>query len=221
MQNEDENGHGTHCAGTAAGWTTGVCRQATVVNVKVLGKDGRGSYSGIIAGMQWAANDAIARGAVTKSVISVSLGGGYSDSLNAAVQGVINQGIPVVVAAGNANENVINTSPASAPNAITVGAIDSTDTRAWFSNFGPIVDIFAPGVNIYSAWAGSDKDYAWLDGTSQATPHVAGLAAYYMIKEKAVGAKAVLDKIVSKSVKNLVKDPANSPNRIAYNNNGQ
>jgi len=216
----DENGHGTHCAGTAAGWTTGICRQATVVNVKVLGRDGRGSYSGIIAGMQWAAADAVSRGVQSKAVLSVSLGGGYSEALNAAVQGVINSGIPVVVAAGNANDNAINTSPASAPNAITVGAIDATDTRAWFSNYGSVVDVFAPGVMIYSAWAGSDKDYAWLDGTSQATPHVAGLAAYYIIKEKVVGALAVRDRITSKAGKNMLRDMMGSPNRIAYNNNG-
>ena len=171
--------------------------------------------------MQCAANDAISRGAVSKSVLSISLGGGYSDSLNAAVQSVINQGIPVVVAAGNANTNLINTSPASAPNAITVAAVDSQDTRAWFSNYGSIVDVFAPGVNIYSAWAGSDSDYAWLDGTSQATPHVAGLAAYYMIKEKVVGPKAVLDRLILRSTKDKVQDPQGSPNRIVYNNSGQ
>jgi len=170
--------------------------------------------------MQWAVNDAISKGVQSKAVLSLSLGGSYSSSLNAAVQVVINKGIPIIVAAGNANKNVINTFPGSSPIAITVAAVDISDTRGWFSNYGSTVDIFAPGVNIYGAWAGSDKDYAWLDGTSQATPYVAGLAAYYIVNERIIGAQAVRDRIISMACKNMLKDVMGSPNRIAYNNNG-
>lgn len=170
--------------------------------------------------MQWAANDAINRGYRYKSVLSVSIEGGYSASVNAAVQGIINAGIPVVVAAGNSNKNAINVSPASAPNAITVGATDINDRRAYFSNFGTTLDVFGPGVGVYSSYHLSDTSYYTMSGTSQATPHVAGIAAYLMAKDKTAGAYAIRDRIVALSGKNYVVDPAGSYNRLAYNGNG-
>ena len=117
--------------------------------------------------MQWAAVDAIARGARYKSVISISIESEYSLAVNLAVQAVINAGIPVVVAAGNSDINAIGVSPASAPNAITVGATDFYDTRAYFSNWGTTLDVFAPGVSVYSSYHSSNSWYAYLSGTSQ------------------------------------------------------
>lgn len=198
----------------------GVCRQATVVAVKVLGKDGRGSLSGIISGMNWAANDAISKGYRYKSVLSISIEAGYSSAVNSAVQGVINAGIPVVVAAGNSDINAINVSPASSPNAITVGATDVNDYRAWFSNWGTTLDVFGPGVNVYSSYNLNDASYGTLSGTSMATPHVAGLAAYLIAKEGISGGVAVRNRIVALSTTNRVIDPKGSYNRIAYNGCG-
>ncbi|KAH6691172.1 peptidase S8/S53 domain-containing protein [Leptodontidium sp. MPI-SDFR-AT-0119] len=218
--NTDEHGHGTHCAGTVAGANVGVCKKGTVVAVKVLSKTGSGTCAGIIAGMQWALNDAYARGMQKRSVFSMSLGGSYSSSVNAAVASVVGYGIPVVVAAGNSNLNAASFSPASAPSAITVGASDFWDYRASFSNWGPGLDVFAPGVTILSSWFTCNTCYYYLDGTSQATPHVAGLAAYLIAKEGLSTPTAIVNRIVSLSTKNQVVNALTSPNRIAYNGNG-
>ncbi|KAL2060217.1 hypothetical protein VTL71DRAFT_9612 [Oculimacula yallundae] len=246
-KNTDENGHGTHCAGTVAGASVGVCKKGTVVAVKVLNKAGSGSYSGIIAGMQWgtsdsdsssphfpssylhplqtlipipALNDAYARGMQKRSVFSMSIGGPLSSSVNSAVASVVSYGIPVVVAAGNENLNAASFSPASAPNAITVAASDYYDARASFSNYGTGVDIFAPGVSILSSWYSCTTCYYYLSGTSMATPHVAGLAAYLIAKEGLTTPKGVADRIISLSTKNKITDTKGVPNRLAYNGNG-
>lgn len=145
----------------------GVCPSAVVIGVKVLNANGVGPWSRIISGLQWAANDAVSKGYRYKSVISVSIEGSRSAAVNSAVQAVINRGIPVVVAAGNGNRNAVNISPASAANAITVGATNINDRRASFSNYGTTLDLFAPGVSVYSAWKNSNTNYAYLDGTSQ------------------------------------------------------
>lgn len=135
--NTDGNGHGTHCAGTIAGSTYGVAKAATVVAVKVLSASGSGSNSGVISGIQWATRNATPG----KSVISMSLGGGYSASTNSAVRAAVSAGVVVSVAAGNENQNAANVSPASEPTVITVGATDINDRRASFSNFGSVLDM--------------------------------------------------------------------------------
>ncbi|QUC17440.1 uncharacterized protein UV8b_01681 [Ustilaginoidea virens] len=177
----DDNGHGSHVAGTIAGATFGVAKKAQIKGVKVLDARGAGQNSGILNGLQFVIDDVNANNLRGKAVLNMSLGGSKSPALNRAIQAVFNAGIVPVVAAGNDNRDAADFSPASAPNAITVGAIDAqTDTKARFSNFGRDVDIFAPGVNVLSVGIGSDIDQKVLSGTSMASPHIAGLAAYLM-----------------------------------------
>jgi len=131
--------------------------------------------------MQWIINDVESRGIKGKAVMNMSLGGGFSEALNRAIQSMFEAGIVPVVAAGNDAIDTVNSSPGSAPNAITVGAIDARDdTIAPFSNFGQSVDVFASGVDVLSVGIESDTSTAVLSGTSMASPHVAGLAAYLM-----------------------------------------
>ncbi|TLD10763.1 hypothetical protein PgNI_06200 [Pyricularia grisea] len=177
----DQNGHGSHCAGTIGGKTFGVAKKATLVGVKVLGADGGGSNRGVIQGMSFVAEDVTKKNLSRKAVMNMSLGGSKSTAVNEAINSMIKAGVVPVVAAGNENVDAANSSPASATGAITVGAIDQkTDKRASFSNFGAVVDVFAPGVNVLSVDAKSDTGSKMLSGTSMASPHVAGLAAYLM-----------------------------------------
>ncbi|KAL7949713.1 subtilisin-like serine protease [Trichoderma barbatum] len=195
----DENGHGSHVAGTIGGATFGVAKNIQLVAVKVLDASGSGSNSGVLNGMQFVINDVQTKKLAGKAVMNMSLGGSFSTAVNNAITALANAGIVPVVAAGNENQDTANTSPGSAPQAVTVGAIDATtDIRAGFSNFGTGVDIYAPGVDVLSVGIKSDIDTAVLSGTSMATPHVAGLAAYLMALE---GVTNVAD--VSNLLKNL------------------
>ena len=149
----DEYGHGTHIAGTAAGKKFGVAKDAIIHPVRVLGSDGSGAWSGIIKGLNWiAANHKKPAAAV------LSLGGHKSWSVNSAVQGLINAGVTVVVAAGNSHKDACGFSPASVPTAITVSATDRYDHISSFANYGSCVDIFAPGTDIMSTWHRKDYD---------------------------------------------------------------
>ncbi|KAI5463872.1 peptidase S8/S53 domain-containing protein [Mariannaea sp. PMI_226] len=215
--NTDENGHGTHVSGTIAGKTYGVAKKATVVAVKVLDKNGSGTMSGAISGLNWAVNNAKSRSAASKSVVNMSLGGSFTASVNAAVKAATDAGLTVVVAAGNSNDDASLYSPSSAPSAITVGAVEGTNYRAWFSNYGSLVDIFAPGVSILSSWFVSDSGSRYLAGTSMASPHVAGLAAYFIAKEGLSGSVAVTNRILNAAIPGVVIDPEGSGNRVAYN----
>lgn len=176
ISSEDNNGHGTHTAGTAAGTTYGVAKKAIVIPVKVLNSQGSGTYDVIISGINTVATDTQCPHAVNRRVINLSLGGGYSGAVNSAVASAVASGVTVAVAAGNSNADACGTSPASAATALTVGATDRGDGRASFSNYGSCLDLWAPGVNILSAWYSSNSATSTLSGTSMAAPHVAGLA---------------------------------------------
>ncbi|KAK3690144.1 serine protease [Podospora appendiculata] len=192
----DENGHGSHVSGTIGGATFGVAKKVKIVGVKVLDKDGSGTNSGVIAGMNFVAQNATASGLSGKAVMNMSLGGSKSKAVNQAINAISAAGVVPVVAAGNENQDTANTSPGSAELAICVGAIDQrTDARASFSNFGPLVDIFAPGVNVLSVGITSNTASESLSGTSMASPHVAGLAAYLMALEKITDPAAVVNRI--------------------------
>ncbi|TVY85731.1 Subtilisin-like protease, partial [Lachnellula willkommii] len=212
----DENGHGSHVAGTIGGATFGVSKSVNLVAVKVLDADGAGSNSGVISGLNFGLliypflcypspfdstsyreREKETSGLAGKAVMNISIGGSKSTALNSAVAALVKAGVIVVVAAGNDNQDASNTSPASAPSAITVGAIDANDAKASFSNFGPAVDIFAPGVNVLSVGIKSDTSTATLSGTSMASPHIAGLAAYLMSLENLTSVAAVTARITT------------------------
>ena len=157
----------THVAGTICGTTYGVADCEDLCAVKVLSASGSGSTSGVVAGINHAKNNCPSG---TKCVINMSLGGGSSPAMNAAVAAAADAGVVVVVAAGNSNANACNYSPASEPKAITVGSTTNTDARSSFSNFGDCVDVYDPGSGITSAWIGSTSATRTISGTSMASP---------------------------------------------------
>jgi len=172
---QDENGHGTHVAGTVAAinngfGVVGVAPGTTVVSVRVLDRSGSGSNSGVIAGVNY-----VAANGVSGDVANMSLGGGISQALDDAVYAASSV-VKFVLAAGNDATNANNSSPArvNGPNIYTVSAMGQGDVWAYFSNYSnPPVDFCAPGLSIYSTY--KDGGYATLSGTSMAAPHVAGL----------------------------------------------
>jgi subtilisin family serine protease len=172
---QDGNGHGTHVAGTIAGTTYGVAKKAKVVGVRVLDNAGAGTTSQVIAGIDW-----VTQHAHKPAVANLSLGGYHNAQLDAAVRNSIASGVTYTVAAGNDGLQAGLYSPADVKEAITVGATDRNDARAAFSNIGPAVDLFAPGVAITSASYTSDTAKATFSGTSMASPHAAGAAAVYL-----------------------------------------
>jgi PKD repeat protein len=208
---EDCRGHGTHVAGTIAGSTYGVAPQARLVSVRVLDCAGSGSYSQVIAGIDW-----VTANAKPGSVANMSLGGGYSATLNAAVAASIATGIVYAVAAGNSQTDACTQSPASEPSAVTVGATDIADARAYFSNYGSCVDLFAPGVNIISASMASPTGSTTLSGTSMASPHVAGALAIYRGTHPTESPASVMAAVTGNATNGVVTDARGTANRLLY-----
>ncbi len=205
----DCNGHGTHVAGTAAGSRYGVAKAATVHPVRVLGCDGSGSMSGVIAGVDW-----VTKNAEKPAVANLSLGGGSSRSLDEAVQNSIEAGIVYVLAAGNEDQDACNTSPARTPEAITVGASTRKDARADFSNWGSCLDIFAPGTEIESAWHTGDSASKSLQGTSMAAPHVAGAVALLLQAQPEAMPAQIAEKLLVQAAGGKISGLKGSPNKL-------
>ncbi|QRV74448.1 proteinase R [Ceratobasidium sp. AG-Ba] len=173
--NQDGNGHGTHTAGTAVGASYGVATSANIIAVKVLSDSGSGTNSDVIAGINWAATQARSSG--RPSVANLSLGGGANTAVDSAVSNAVAGGLHFAIAAGNSNVDAASTSPARVAAANTVGAVDSSNRKASFSNYGSVLDVWAPGVNILSAWIGGTTRTNTISGTSMASPRVAGYIA--------------------------------------------
>lgn len=197
----DCHGHGTHVAGTVGGSTFGVAKGVDIVGVRVLDCAGSGTTSSVVAGLDW-----VAANASGPSVVNMSLGGGASDALDDAVRRLIASGVAVVVAAGNSGTDACSTSPARVDEAMTVGASDATDLRAWFSNLGPCVDWFAPGVDIVSAYNAGDAATAVFSGTSMASPHTAGAVALLLERRPGIAPGEARDSLWSYTTKNVVVD---------------
>ncbi|KAJ9490524.1 Alkaline protease 2 [Penicillium thymicola] len=232
---EDGNGHGTHCSGTIAGKKFGVAKKANVYAVKVLRSNGSGTMSDVVKGVEWAAEAHIKKSKkgdkkFKGSVANMSLGGGSSRTLDLAVNAAVDAGIHFAVAAGNDNADACNYSPAAAEKAVTVGASTLADERAYFSNYGKCTDIFAPGLNILSTWVGSEHATNTISGTSMASPHIAGLLAYYVslvpAKNSAYAVADITPKQLKATLINVATEgiltdiPSDTPNLLAWNGGG-
>jgi len=214
---KDRNGHGTHCAGTAAGLTYGIAKAAKLFAVKVLSDRGSGSYNGVIAGMNWVGEKSVKRN--RRAVASMSLGGpgkhtGTWDAVKSLVE---DDNVVVVVAAGNSNSDACNFSPAGAAAAITVGSTTNRDARSGFSNYGKCIDIWAPGSSITSAWWNRKENT--ISGTSMACPHVAGGAALIVNRNPNMKAEDVAKEMSTMSTKGAISGltgSKQSPNEFLF-----
>jgi len=209
----DCNGHGTHVAGTVGGTTFGVAKGVTIHAVRVLDCGGFGAFSTVIAGVDW-----VTANHLSPAVANMSLGGSASDPLDTAVRHSIASGVTYAIAAGGSSSDASFFSPARVGEAITVAASDISDVMASSSNGGPIVDLFAPGVNITSAWITSDTASVVLSGTSMASPHVAGAAALYLQSNPSAPPASVNAAIVNNASLNKISGIfiSGTPNRLLY-----
>jgi len=208
----DCNGHGTHVAATVGGTTYGLAKNVTLHPVRVLDCQGSGTEAGVIAGVDW-----VTANRQSPAVANMSLGGDANQALDDAVTRSISAGVTYAIAAGNDTANACLYSPARTPAAITVGATNNTDARAWFSNYGTCVDIFAPGEDITSAWNTSNTATNTISGTSMATPHVVGAAALYLERHPTATPQQVRDALVTNGTSGKVTNPGTgSPNVLLY-----
>ncbi|MEU6845013.1 S8 family peptidase [Streptomyces sp. NPDC046716] len=207
---QDENGHGTHVAGTVVGTEYGVAKKANVVAVRVLDDAGSGTTAQVIAGIDW-----VTKHARKPAVANLSLGGYANAQLDQAVRNSIASGVTYTVAAGNDGLPASLYSPARVKEAITVGATDRKDARASFSNWGTRVDLFAPGVGITSASFASDTGKATYSGTSMASPHATGAAALYLADHAWATPADVSKALVEQAVPSRVTGAGpGSPNKL-------
>ncbi|KAF9330508.1 hypothetical protein BG006_006538 [Podila minutissima] len=219
---DDDNGHGTHVAGTIGGTTYGVAKDVRIVGVKVLGADGSGTNATVLAGLDWVAKNAVPG----KSVVNMSIGGGKDKAIDDAIKKLFLKNTPVVVAADNDEDiNSDDQSPSGSPFAYTVASVNWLEQSSRFNSPGKNVDIFAPGERILSACKGRPDAKEYIDGTSMATPHVTGIAAIYLSLKPGTAQTPGLEAIevyeylsknaTSGSVSGNLKG---MPNFIIYNN---
>ena len=217
---DDCNGHGTHVAGTIGGATYGVAKSVSLVAVRVLDCSGSGTWSGVIAGIDWVTGHH-ASGA--PAVANMSLSGGASSAVDAAVANSIADGVTYAVAAGNGNQggraqDACKYSPARAPGALTIGATDAADKKTSWSNYGNCVDWFAPGSGITSAWSTSNSATNTISGTSMATPHTAGVAALYLQGDPGASPATVRTALYNNLTKGVVGSAKTANNHLLFTN---
>ncbi len=215
---DDCNGHGTHVAGTVGGKTYGVAKGVRLVAVRVLGCSGSGTWSGVIAGIDWVTRN---HAAGAPAVSNLSFGGGASSSVDAAVRNMIADGVATAVAAGNGNQggkaqDACKYSPARVTGAMTIGATDKTDRKASWSNYGACVDWFAPGVGIKSAWFTGNNATNTISGTSMATPHTAGVAALYLAGHRTASPATVRSALYNATTKGKVTSSLTGNNHLLF-----
>jgi subtilisin family serine protease len=214
---DDCNGHGTHVSGTVGGSSYGVAKGVALVGVRVLDCGGSGTTAGVVAGVDW-----VTAHAIKPAVANMSLGGGADSTLDTAVRNSIASGVTYGIAAGNGNtlgvrQNACNYSPARVAEGITVGATQSNDAAASFSNYGTCVDILAPGVSITSAWYSSNTATNTISGTSMATPHVVGAAALVLAAHPTWTPQQVRDELVNTATSGVISNPGTgTPNRLLF-----
>lgn len=209
---DDGYGHGTHVAGTIGGSEYGVAKGVKIVPVRVLGDDGSGTTDQVVAGIDW-----VAQNASGPSVANMSLGGSADEAIDQAVEGAISKGVTFAVAAGNESADASNDSPARVPEAITVAASDDSDAQAYFSNYGSVVDLYAPGVDITSSWNSSDTATDTISGTSMATPHVTGAAALYLADHPDATPAEVSDALTGSATPDKITGAtAGTPNKLLH-----
>ncbi len=207
---DDGNGHGTHVAGTIAGAAHGVAKKAKIVAVRVLDDQGSGTTEGVVAGIDW-----VTKNHQGPSVANMSLGGGADEALDEAVRKSIASGVTYGVAAGNESSDAGQGSPARVKEAITVASSTKDDAQSGFSNFGQVVDIYAPGSDITSSWNDSDEGTKTISGTSMATPHVVGAAALYLAGHKDATPEAVATALTGGATLDKISNPSTgTPNKL-------
>lgn len=206
---DDCSGHGTHVAGTIGGTKYGVAKNAQLVALRAVDCAGNGSYSDIIAAVDW-----VTANAHRPAVVNMSFGGAAYAPLNEAITASVASGVTYVVSAGNDNADACAFSPAGTAAAITVGATGRNDARAPFSNAGPCVDLFAPGVGITSAGIADDSAATVMSGTSMAAPHVAGAAALVLAADPEASPAEVAAALGAGAASGAVSDPAGAPDLL-------
>ncbi|KAM3510764.1 hypothetical protein MY11210_005594 [Beauveria gryllotalpidicola] len=217
--NYDDHGHGTHCAGTIGSATYGVAKNATLYGVKVINRNNHVEFSDLIAAWEFIVDDAAQRDCPKGVVVSASLGGDKSRSLNDAADNLVDHGIFMAVAAGNDNQDAENISPASASKVCTVGGTNWDDSRYQYSNYGRAIDINAPAVNVLSLAPGGGT--AFKTGTSMAAPHVCGLAAYIASYMDGKASPDLCQVMAQMATKDVIRDQRyDTVNNVAYNGNG-
>ncbi|CAN9089908.1 unnamed protein product [Alternaria alternata] len=232
--NADAFGHGTFVAGVIGAKTYGVAKKTNLIAVKVFSGDGGAPTSTVLSGLNWAVNDIITKSRQTSAVINMSIGGGASSIYDNVATSLANQGILLVVSAGNENQLAENFSPCRSSVVLCVGSIESNDSRSSWSNYGSAIDIWAPGGSILSTWYTSDTATSTQSGTSASAPFVAGLASYIRgLEGLSIGPAArarilalatyipPLCKFDPASGQYICPDTTKEPNLVAYNGNGR
>lgn len=215
---EDCHGHGTHVAGTIGGSTYGVAKEVKLVSLKVFGCKDYTPWSRIILAIDW-----VTANGVKPAVVNMSLGDPVSeitDLSDVAVKNSIDAGFTYVIAGGNSSMEACNFSPARVPEAISVGASNIYNQMASFSNFGPCLDLFAPGVYILSAGNVGDNAVRYMSGTSMAAPHVVGVVALYLSTHPQATPAEVHQAVVSNATPAMITGVPSGPTSLVYSHWG-